>query len=123
MISGEVLKYLKGEHVVIYQNRDQPRNRQVYLTTPRAKCRLQAVRRVAAILDAVAMLPFIHRLLSRSEAFGQGRCRLIACLECSPDLGCCRRLLVKMDQHGCTPSRMSLRTDLAMKNADRRGSM
>ena len=34
MISGEVLKYLKGEHVVIYQNRDQPRNRQVYLTTP-----------------------------------------------------------------------------------------
>jgi hypothetical protein len=32
-------------------------------------------------------------------------------------------LLVKMDQHGRTPFRMSLRTDLAMKNAERRGSM
>jgi hypothetical protein len=32
-------------------------------------------------------------------------------------------LLVKMDQHGSAPFRMSLRTDLAMKNADRRGSM
>ena len=34
MISGEVLKYLKGEHVVIHQNRDQPQNRQVCLTMP-----------------------------------------------------------------------------------------
>ena len=31
--------------------------------------------------------------------------------------------IVKMDQHGRTPFRKSLRTDLAMKNADRRGSM
>jgi hypothetical protein len=30
---------------------------------------------------------------------------------------------VKMDQHGRTPSRMSLSTDLAMKSADRRGEM
>jgi hypothetical protein len=30
---------------------------------------------------------------------------------------------VKMDQHARTPLRMSLRTDLAMKNAERRGSM
>jgi len=37
MISGEVLKYLKGEHVVIYQNTDRPRNRQVCLTTPLIK--------------------------------------------------------------------------------------
>ncbi|MFT5871025.1 MAG: hypothetical protein ACI8TF_003157, partial [Paracoccaceae bacterium] len=28
-----------------------------------------------------------------------------------------RRLLVKMDQHGSTPFRMSLRTDLAIKKA------
>ena len=34
MISGEVLKYLKGEHVVIFQKRDGPLNRQVCLTTP-----------------------------------------------------------------------------------------
>jgi hypothetical protein len=32
-------------------------------------------------------------------------------------------LLVKVDQHGRTPFRMSLRTDLAMKNAERRESM
>ena len=31
--------------------------------------------------------------------------------------------IVKMDQHGRTPFRMSLRTELAMKNADRRGDM
>ena len=31
--------------------------------------------------------------------------------------------IVKMNQHGGTPFRMSLRTDLAMKNAERRGSM
>jgi hypothetical protein len=32
-------------------------------------------------------------------------------------------LLVKVDQHGRTPSRRSPRTDLAMKSADRRGEM
>jgi len=32
-------------------------------------------------------------------------------------------LLVKMDQHGRPPSRMSLITDLAMNTADRRGEM
>ena len=31
--------------------------------------------------------------------------------------------IVKMDQHGRPPFRMPLRTDLAMKNAERRGSM
>ena len=31
--------------------------------------------------------------------------------------------IVKMDQHVRTPFRMSLRTDLAMKNAERRGDM
>ena len=31
--------------------------------------------------------------------------------------------IVKMDQHVRTPLRMSLITDLAMKNADRRGDM
>jgi hypothetical protein len=32
-----------------------------------------------------------------------------------------RVLFVKLDQHGCTPSRSSLRTDPAMNRADRRG--
>ncbi len=49
--------------------------------------------------------------------------RLDAGLNCRPHLRRRRRLLVKMNQHVRTPSRMSLRTDLAMKNADRRGSM
>ena len=31
--------------------------------------------------------------------------------------------IVKMDQHVRTPLRMSLKTDLAMKRADRRGEM
>ena len=31
--------------------------------------------------------------------------------------------IVKMDQHGRTPFQISLRTDLAMKNAERRGDM
>ena len=31
--------------------------------------------------------------------------------------------IVKMDQKGRTPFRMSLRTDLALKNEDRRGDM
>ena len=31
--------------------------------------------------------------------------------------------IVKMNQHGRTPLRMSLRTDLAMKNAEHRGDM
>ena len=31
--------------------------------------------------------------------------------------------IVKMDQHVRTPLRMSLKTDLAMKNAERRGEM
>jgi hypothetical protein len=30
---------------------------------------------------------------------------------------------VQMDQNDCTPSRMPLRTDLAMNSADRRGKM
>jgi hypothetical protein len=116
----------------------------------RQRC-LKAVRRVAAILNAVALAPFIDRLLRDAEALCQQRRRLRTRLDRSPDLrrplsadcyaiacrAVVRRLFVKMDQHGRTPSRLagkqstglfsapphSLRTDLAMKRADRRGLM
>jgi hypothetical protein len=92
---------------------------------------------VAAVMHAVPVLPLTDGLPGRAEAFRQGRCRLVADLDCRPYLWCRRRLLVKMNQHGRTPSRLagkqspgpfslpphSLKTDLAMKNAERRGSM
>lgn len=40
-----------------------------------------------------------------------------------PHLGRRIGLLVKMDQHGRAPSLISLRIDLAMNSADRRGEM
>ena len=71
----------------------------------------------------VAVLPFVHGLLRRPEPLCQGRRRLRASLDRRLNLRRCRRLAVKMDQHARTPLRMSLRIDLAMKNAERRGSM
>ena len=71
----------------------------------------------------VTVLPFVHGLLRRPEPLCQGRRRLRASLDRSPNLRRCRRLAVKMDQHARTPLRMSLRIDLAMKNAERRGSI
>lgn len=68
----------------------------------RGQRRLQAVRCMTAVVNAVAVLPFIHRLLGRAEAFSQGRCRLVTRLDRRPYLWCRRRLFVKMDQHGCT---------------------
>ena len=89
----------------------------------RGQRRLQLVRRVAAVVNAVAMFPFVNGLLGRAEALRQRGCRLSAGLNRSPHLWRRRCLLVKMDQHARTPLRMSLRIDLAMKNEDRRGSM
>jgi len=88
-------------------------------------------------VNAIAMPPLVDRLfvcrendsldrfltLQTAEPLGQNRRRLAARLDCGPHLRRGRRLLVKMDQHGSTPFRMSLRTDLAMNSADRRGSM
>ena len=81
------------------------------------------MRRVAAVMNTVAMAPFVDRLLGRAEPFRQNRRGLSAGLDRRPNLRCRRCLLVKVDQHGRTSFRMSLRTDLAMKNAERRGSM
>jgi hypothetical protein len=89
----------------------------------RGKGGLQPVRCVAAVEHAIAMAPLVDRLLRRAEPLGQNRRRLAARLDHGAHLRRGRRLLVKMDQHGSTPFRMSLRTDLAMNSADRRGSM
>ena len=76
----------------------------------RGQRRLQAVRRVAAVVNAIAVFPFIHRLLvcrendrmdrfltlQTAEAFRQGRCRLVARLDCRPYLRRRRRLAMKM---------------------------
>jgi len=84
---------------------------------------LQPVRRVAAILDAVALAPLVDRLRRHTETRGQHRASLVAFLDRRPHLGRRLRLAVKMDQHARAPSRMSLKTNLAMKRADRRGEM
>jgi len=85
--------------------------------------RLQAVRRVAAVVNSVAVFPFMNRLLSHAKPLRENRCRRVARPDRRPDLRRRRRLLMKMDQHGRPPSRSSLKTDLAMNKADRRGSM
>jgi hypothetical protein len=103
----------------------------------RRQGRLQPMRRVAAIRNTVALAPFVDRLRIRQEndppdrflvcliakALGQNRPGLVTLLDRRAHPGRRRSLLVKMDQHGRPPSRMSLRTDLAMKRADRRGEM
>ena len=89
----------------------------------RGQGRLQPVRCVAAIMHAVAVLPLVDGLLGRPEPLRKDRGRRVAGLDRRPNFRRRRRLLVKMDQHARTPLRMSLRTDLAMKNAERRGSM
>ena len=57
------------------------------------------------------------------EAFRERRSGITAGLDCGPHLRRRRRLLVKINQHGGSPSRSSLRTDLAMNSADRGGEM
>ena len=81
------------------------------------------MRRVAAVMHRIPVLPLVDRLLGRAELLGKNRGRLIAGLDRRPHLRRRRRLAVKMDQHVRTPLRMSLRIDFAMKNAERRGSM
>ena len=85
--------------------------------------RLQPMGRMAAILDAIALAPLVDGLRCHPETLGKNRPCIIAVLNRRSDLRRRRRLLVKMDQHGRPPSRSSLRTDLAMKRADRRGEM
>ena len=96
-------------------------NRHRHRLLCRGQCRLQPVRRVAAVMNTVAVLTFVNGLLGRTEPLHQDRCRLGADLDRSPHLRRRRHLLVMMDQNGRTPLQRSCRTDLAMKNANRRG--
>jgi hypothetical protein len=89
----------------------------------RRQRRQQPMRRVAAVRNAVTLAPLVDGLRRHTEPFGKNRPNLTAGLNSSPDLWGRRSLLVKMDQHGRTPSRMSLRADIAVKSADRRGEM
>jgi hypothetical protein len=86
---------------------------------------------------AGALAPLKDRLLREGETLRQPRRRLRARLYRRPHLWCRRRSLVKMDCQGLSPSRLavnqrptlfsdpphSLRTDRAMKTADRREDM
>ena len=101
------------------------------------QCRLQPMRGMATILNAVPLAPFINGLrvcwgndsldrfliLRTPEALCKCRSSIIAGLDCGSNLWRRRGLLMKMNQHGGTQSRSSLRTDLAMNRADRRGEM
>ena len=89
----------------------------------RRQRRLQAVRRVAPVVDVVATPPFPDRLLGDPVALRHQPGRFAARLDRGPDLRCRGGLLVQRNQHARTPSRTSRRIDLAMNRADRRGSM
>lgn len=84
---------------------------------------LQPVRRVAPVMDAIALAPFPRRLFRDSLAFGDRPGRLRVRPDRGPDLRCRRRLLVQTDQHRPLLSQRSRRIDLAMNNAVRRPSM
>jgi hypothetical protein len=85
--------------------------------------RLQPVRWTASILHAVALAPLPSRLLRDPVAIRHDPRRLVARLDSSPDFWRRRRLLVKLDERPCTPFLTALRTDFAMKKADRRELM
>lgn len=72
---------------------------------------------------AVTVPPFVDGLFRRPVSLRQNRGRFVTRLDGQPNLGCCRRLTMKMDQHDHSPSRTSLRTDLAMNKADLRGEI
>ena len=80
-------------------------------------------RRVAQVVDAIALAPLRDGLLRYPVAFRDHPSGVCARLDRSPDLWRCRCLLVKRNQHVASPSRTSRKIDRAMKNADRRGSM
>ena len=94
-----------------------------YSLLRRAQCRLKPVRRVAQVVDAIALAPLPDRLLRNPVAFRNHPSGVCARLDRSPDLRRRRRLLVKRNQHVASPSRTSRKIDRAMKSADRRGSM
>lgn len=85
--------------------------------------RVKRVRRVAEILDAVALARLVDRQRRAPETFRKNRSRSVARPHNRSDLRRRRRLLVTMDQHRGTPSGTGLDIDLAMSKADRCGEM
>jgi hypothetical protein len=66
-----------------------------------SQCCLQAVRFVASIFNAVAVTPLIDSLLRRPMPFGKDPSSFIARLNFCLNLWCCRRLIMKSNQHLC----------------------
>jgi len=62
---------------------------------------------MAAILDAVALAPFINGLRANPEAFRERRSGITAGLDCGPNLRRRCGLLVKMNQHEGFVAQMS----------------
>ncbi|CAM4420544.1 hypothetical protein PARU111607_18005 [Palleronia rufa] len=111
-----------GQQVVERQQQSLPQ-RYGNRLLGRGQRRLQPVRGVAVVVNAIPLAPLPDRLFGDAVALRNHPRRLIARLHRSSDPGCRRRLLVKRDQHDRPPSRTSRRNDLAMKSADRRESM
>ncbi len=84
---------------------------------------LQPVRRVAPVVDGIALAPLSDGLLRDAVALGHDPRGLFARLDCGPDLRRRRRLLVQRNQHVLPPSRISRKIDLAMNRPERRGSI
>ena len=105
---------------VVQRQQQRPAQNHRNCLLRRREGRLQPVRRVAAVLHAVALAPLPHRLLADPVALGHQPGRLVARLDRRPDLRRRRRLLVKRDQHVSPPSRYPRRIDLAMNRAVRR---
>ena len=89
----------------------------------RRQRRLQAMQRMAAILDTVPLAPFINGLRGNPEMFRKRRSGITAGLDRGTNLRRRCRLLVKINLHGGSPSQSFLRKDLALNSADRRGEM
>ena len=82
---------------IIDRDRQRPAQNHRYGLLCRGQRGLQLVRRVAAVMNALSMPPFVDGLLSRPEPFRQDRRGLVVGLDRSPKLRRRRRLLVKMD--------------------------
>ncbi len=85
--------------------------------------RLKAMGRVAAILHAGTLVPFPYGLFRGPVTLGKNPRRVVTGLYGRPDLRWRHRLTVKLDHHVALPSRALVKTQRAMKNAERRGAI
>jgi hypothetical protein len=82
--------------------------------------RLQPMRRMTAIFNAVAVASFVNRLFGRPGPVRENPRGIIAGLDRGADFRRGRGLLVKPDLHASSPLQTSSKTHLAMKSAERR---